>query len=133
VKVDVHRPGVDPLPTGRVASIQLQREFVRSPQVVIIEEGDPFSTRLLDPTVPGGAHSLRGLVADQSDPRVRDSGDDPRCLVARSVIDDDDLFVCAALPKRSTERQSEKRAPVARRNNNRYARLHLLRDSKEEV
>jgi len=71
-------------------------------------------------------------VADQSDPRIMYSGDDPRRIVARSVIDDDDLFVCAALPKSSTKRQSEKPTPVARRNDNRYARLHPLGRPKED-
>ena len=55
MQVDDHCSGVGPVPTGLFRGVQLADEFLGSPEVVVVDEGEPISARLGAPRLRAAA------------------------------------------------------------------------------
>jgi hypothetical protein len=112
VVVHVHVARVGPRARSAGRGLPLQRELVRCPHVVVVQERDPFTVRFRDPSVARGADAPRDVVADQSDTAVLQARDHRRGIVRRRVVHDDDLDVNAALPERTEQGELQHAASV---------------------
>jgi hypothetical protein len=66
-------------------------ELVGSPEIVIVDKGEPLTTRLGGSAVASGAHSARCPVTDDPNAGITDRGEHRRCVIGRCLIDDDDF------------------------------------------
>jgi hypothetical protein len=61
---DVDCPCICPAPASRAKSLELKKEFVWRPDIIIVEERHPLPLCFGNPSVPGGRLSKWRLVAD---------------------------------------------------------------------
>jgi hypothetical protein len=81
--------------------VQLERELVGGPQVVVIKKGDPGAVGLGDSPVTSCADPLRDWVAHDPHSRIGRTGNPRRGVVCGAIVDDDDLEVDLALIERA--------------------------------
>src|SRR5918996_417449 len=81
----------------------------------VVNEGDPLSARIVDPAVACGAHALRSLVPQGSDPSIADGFHSIDRAVLRAVVDDDHLKLDVLLPQHGPQREHQEIAPIVRR------------------
>ena len=92
------------------------RQMVRVPQVIGIEEGDPVTVRRPDADIaPGVTAGTRRRQIEQLDPRVPEGGHEFAPAVGRSIIDRDDLMRRIALRERAFDRRADMRGLVVER------------------
>ena len=129
VAVDQYIPGVGPFASSVQQGLQLAIEFVRCPEVIIVEEGDPHSSCLLEASITSPALASRRLVAHQPDPGVMEVGNHLVRVVLRSIVDDHNLEVYVTLRQCRSKRQGEPPAPIMGGNHHAHEwRLYHLSD-----
>ncbi len=114
-RVEAAAAGVRERRVDRLRRLELRRELLRRPEVVVVEEADPAAARRLDPGVPRARDAARDVVADDDEPRVVDRGQPLGRLVGRPVVDDDDLVADTALLERGRQRGGREEVPAAPR------------------
>jgi hypothetical protein len=119
--VDAHGDpsGVDEVRSLGSSEIELDAELVGAPAVVVVEEGDPGMRRSLDPPVAGIRHAAP-RVPHHRDARVAERLEHVSRVVARPVVDDDDLKRDASLGERQPHGLGHEVRPVARRDDDRH-------------
>jgi hypothetical protein len=65
--VDLDDTRVNPVPTRRIERVHLSFELVRGPQIVVVEQRDPWGAGGFDTDVPGRGDSQRAVVAEDAD------------------------------------------------------------------
>ena len=76
-----HGSGVGPIPTGVLGGLQLAYKFLGSPEVIVIEEGEPIAMGLGSCAIASVRHTGRRVVADNADAGIVESGQHRRCVV----------------------------------------------------
>jgi hypothetical protein len=105
--------------------VQLCPQPLRSPQVVVVQEGDPRGAGNGEAGVsrPGDPGRLR--VSNHRDRPSGERGEIRGGVVAGGVVDDDDLLPDATLTERARERALEQFSPVPSRHDDRDLRVDI--------
>jgi hypothetical protein len=94
--------------------VHLSGELVWSPEVVVITEGDPRSTRGLDSAVPRRADSRLDRLAHELDTSVRKPLDDRlgQTGIDRGIVDHNDFHADRLLPNDAPQGSGEQHGTV---------------------
>jgi hypothetical protein len=107
------------LGNARRGKCQAALDAVRVEQVVGVEKQHEFTARQFEPDIRGTALAAVGDAAGD-DARAKLLDDVPR-VVARTVVDDDDLDIARALAQRAVDRRADKAPVVLVRDDDRNA------------
>jgi hypothetical protein len=113
---DVDRSRVRPTSSTRSERLQLKAEFVGRPDIIIIQERDPFSRRLCYPAVAGCTLSNGDIVPQQAHSRIGHGSNHLRGAIRGSFVDHNHFQPHATLIEHAGHGQLEEAAAVARRN-----------------
>jgi hypothetical protein len=91
-------------------------QMVRSPHVIIVEEGHPGCTDLCQADVASRRNALRAIMSEDAYTRVIQRSELVRRCVNRAIIDNHHTHVDVILGKRAGQSDSQKPPPIAGRN-----------------
>jgi hypothetical protein len=86
-------PGVRPFPSHVQHHLELTTEFVRRPEVVIVEKRDPVSPCVHNASVASATLAFGRFMAHDANPRLVKPGHGFVGVVLRAIVDDNDLEV----------------------------------------
>ncbi len=91
--------------------VELEAQLAWRPDVIVVEEGDPLPASSCHATVPSSCDARASFVANRAHAVVVEGGQSPRCLVGRTVVDDDHLEAHVLLTQRRREPARFQQAP----------------------